>query len=83
MSEEQKSILEEEARSLGVRLARCQERRVAAEAKYRQAESLAAGAQTALRRAEEDLELARSEEKAVLDELQASAMRRHILLAKE
>ena len=83
MSEEQKSILQEEARSLGVRLARCQERRVAAERTYQEASSAATRAQTALRRAEEDLEVARAEEERTLGELQASALRRHVLLAKE
>ncbi len=83
MSEEVKMKLEEEARSLGVRLARAQENREVAEAQYRQAESAAAGARTLLRRAEEMLELARAQEQQALDDLQASAMRRHVLIAKE
>jgi hypothetical protein len=78
MTEEQKDFLEEEARALGVRLARAQDRRHAAENAVEEARRAAERSQVALRRAEEDLKDVQAEEQRALDELQA-AVKRHTL----
>ncbi len=81
MTEEKKAKAEEEARSLSVRLARAQARRLGAETTLAEQQVSVERERVDLRRAEEDLGEAVAEEQVALDELQASALRRHALLA--